>query len=79
MSTYETLLLEIDDRGLAYVSRNRPDKQNALSVQMISELTQSAETVGANASTRAMVFTGTGDVCCEGGDLGWMMEEVTAE
>ncbi|GGE41897.1 crotonase/enoyl-CoA hydratase family protein [Actibacterium pelagium] len=77
--TYQTLDVKIDDRGVAYVTLNRPEKRNALSAQMIAELTDLAKTVGAQASTRAMVLTGAGDTFCAGGDLGWMMDQIKAD
>ncbi|WP_282153352.1 crotonase/enoyl-CoA hydratase family protein [Ruegeria atlantica] len=79
MSNYETIALVTDDRGVAYVTLNRPKKRNALSAQMICELTDLANTVGADSKTRAMVLSGAGDVFCAGGDLGWMMDQIKAD
>jgi methylglutaconyl-CoA hydratase len=77
--TYQTLTVTIDERGVAYVALNRPEKRNALSAQLISELTDLANTIGAQASTRAMVLTGAGDTFCAGGDLSWMMDQIKAD
>ncbi|MFT5346045.1 MAG: methylglutaconyl-CoA hydratase, partial [Dinoroseobacter sp.] len=35
----ETLLVETDARGVALVTLNRPEKHNAMSGQMIADLT----------------------------------------
>ncbi len=75
---YDTLDVTVDDRGVAYVTMNRPDKRNALSAQMMDELTQMAQTLGADDATRAIVLAGHGSVFCAGGDLGWMKNQITA-
>ncbi len=77
--TYETLELTLDDRGVATVTLNRPEKRNALSAQMMDDLTDVARTVGASEKTRAIVLTGAGTVFCGGGDLNWMKAQITAD
>lgn len=76
--TYETLDIHQDDRGVAYVSLNLPEKRNALSALMIDELTDMAGTLGAAAQTRVIVLSGAGKVFCAGGDLGWMQAQIGA-
>lgn len=76
---YETLDARVDDRGVAYVSLNAPNKRNALSAQMIADLTDVALTIGAETSTRAVVLSGTGKVFCAGGDLNWMKAQIEAD
>lgn len=77
--TYETLDIRTDDRGVAYVTLNAPDKRNALSARMISDLTDMAKTLGAEAATRAIVLGGAGKVFCAGGDLNWMKAQIEAD
>lgn len=77
--TYETLDIRQDDRGVAYVTLNLPDKRNALSAVMIAELTDMAHTLGAARDTRAIVLSGAGKVFCAGGDLGWMKAQINAD
>jgi methylglutaconyl-CoA hydratase len=79
MTQYETLDVTVDDRGVAYVVMNRPDKRNALSAEMIAELTDMAETLGAAEATRAIVLSGAGKVFCAGGDLNWMKAQIAAD
>ena len=76
---YETLDIRIDARGVAYVTLNAPDKRNALSARMIADLTDMAQTLGAEASTRAVVLAGAGKVFCAGGDLNWMKAQIEAD
>lgn len=57
--SYETLLAETDDR-LATVTINRPDKLNALSAQVIAELTSAFEALEADDSVGAVVVVGAG-------------------
>lgn len=77
--TYETLDIHQDDRGVAYVKLNLPDKRNALAPEMIAELTDMAQALGAARDTRAIVLSGTGKVFCAGGDLGWMKAQINAD
>jgi len=76
--TYDTLDLRLDDRGVAYVTLNVPEKRNALSAQMIADLTDMAQTLGAKPATRAIVLSGAGKVFCAGGDLNWMKAQIEA-
>ena len=77
--TYVTLTLDIDARGVAYVTLNRPTKRNALSAQMIVELTALAQKLGTDPYVRAVVLAGAGDIFCAGGDLGWMQAQIAAD
>ncbi|MCA0926919.1 enoyl-CoA hydratase-related protein [Ruegeria profundi] len=64
---YETILLDITD-DLAVVTLNRPDKMNAMTVQMRAEVTHAMIYAARNA--RAIVVTGAGGAFCSGQDLG---------
>ncbi len=77
--TYETLDIRTDDRGVAYVALNLPGQRNALSAQMMADLTDMAETLGAAEETRAIVLSGAGKVFCAGGDLNWMKAQIEAD
>ena len=74
---YETLEVRRDERGVQYVTLNRPEKRNALSATMIAELTDMARTVPEG--TRAVVLAGAGKVFCAGGDLEWMQAQIAAD
>lgn len=77
--TYQTLDIRLDARGVAYVTLALPEKRNALSAQMIAELTDMARTLGSAATTRAVVLAGAGKVFCAGGDLDWMKAQIEAD
>jgi len=76
---YQTLLVEKDTRGVVTVILNRPEKRNALSAEMMAELTDFAATTGSAPATRAVILQGAGDYFCAGGDLGWMMTQIKAD
>ena len=72
-----TLEVSVDDRGVQRVALNRPDKRNAMSGEMMDELTQMARNLPEG--TRAVVLEGRGPVFCAGGDLGWMKTMIGAD
>jgi len=76
---FETLTLSIDVRGIAALTLNRPEKRNAMSALMISELTQAAHALGADPSVRVVVLGAVGDSFCAGGDLGWMRAQMAGD
>ncbi|TCD14894.1 crotonase/enoyl-CoA hydratase family protein [Oricola cellulosilytica] len=69
---YRTIALDIDRRGVAAVTLDRPDKHNAMDADMIGELTGAATSLGANTGVRAVVLAAAGKTFCAGGDLNWM-------
>ncbi len=79
MNHYNALDISLDDRGVAHVKLNQPEKRNALSSLMIEELTDMAESVGNDEAMRAVVLSGSGKVFCAGGDLNWMKEQINAD
>ncbi len=70
--SFDTLQLEVDDRGVATLTLNRAEKHNALSAQMLDELTAAAEQLRVDAAVRVVVLAANGVSFCAGGDLGWM-------
>ncbi len=76
---YETLTLEVDARGVAVLTLNRPEKRNAMSGEMITELHQAAVSLAADDSVRVVVLTGAGGTFCAGGDLNWMKAQIEAD
>jgi methylglutaconyl-CoA hydratase len=57
---------------VAQVWLNRPEVRNAFNDGVITELTQTFETLGADPQLRAIVLGGHGKAFCAGADLGWM-------
>ncbi|EEX11270.1 enoyl-CoA hydratase [Ruegeria lacuscaerulensis ITI-1157] len=76
---FETISISTDSRGVAKLTLNRPEKHNAMSAQMIAELTQAAAQLGETNDVRVVVLTGAGKSFCAGGDLGWMQAQMAAD
>lgn len=66
--SFETIRLELDG-GIARLTLNRPEKRNALTPKMISEISQALEQAGSN-PTRVLILTGAGESFCSGMDIG---------
>ena len=66
----------MDARGVATLTLDRPDKHNAMSAQMLEDLTVAAQELGADDAVRVVVLTGAGKSFCAGGDLGWMRDQM---
>lgn len=75
----ETLELEVDGRGVAWLRLNRPEVHNAMNAAMIAELTEMAGRLGRDPAVRVVVLTGVGRSFCAGGDLGWMQAQMAAD
>lgn len=69
---YSGLLINIDNRGVATVTLNRPDVHNAFDAQLIADLTEVFQALDKNADVRAMVLGANGRNFCAGADLNWM-------
>jgi enoyl-CoA hydratase len=65
---YKYLKVEKDGH-VATVTFNRPDRLNALNVDLMDEIIDVAESFSQEASTRAVIFTGAGRMFCVGVDL----------
>ena len=64
---YETLIYEVAGE-IATITLNRPDKRNAISVQMIEELV-AALGAAESGPARVVIITGAGKAFCAGMDL----------
>ena len=76
---FETISLTNDARGVATLMLDRAEKRNAMSGQMLDELTQAADRLAADDTVRVVVLTGAGDTFCAGGDLAWMRQQRDAD
>ena len=76
--SFETISIATDERGVATLTLNRPDKHNSLSARMIGDLTEAAASLGSDPAVRVVILTGAGASFCAGGDLGWMREQFDA-
>lgn len=69
MTESDLVLVDIDDRGVARVTLNRPDSRNALSNELMAQFRVAVERLGGDDAVRAVVLTGSGKIFCAGGDL----------
>ncbi|MDB6180228.1 crotonase/enoyl-CoA hydratase family protein [Paracoccus fistulariae] len=76
---FETIRIETDDRGVATLWLARAEKHNALSQQMMEELTAAAAQLGQDPDIRVVVLAAEGGSFCAGGDLGWMKSQIDAD
>jgi len=76
---YNSLTLEVDARGVAVLTLNRPEKRNAMSGEMIAELHAAADAIAVDDRIRVVVLTGAGGTFCAGGDLNWMKAQIAAD
>ena len=68
----ENILLNTDERGVATVTLNRPEKRNAFGDELISDLTMLLNDLDGDETIRVVVLTGAGDTFSAGADLNWM-------
>ena len=64
----QTLLLNLEG-GVLYVSLNRPESRNAMSLAMVEELRAVLAAVRSDRGVRALVLRGTDGHFCAGGDI----------
>jgi enoyl-CoA hydratase/carnithine racemase len=73
-----TLRIEIDDE-IATLTLNRPDAFNAMSPELIGELTVATGYLADSAPIRALIVTGAGRAFCSGGDINWFQKGIDEE
>jgi methylglutaconyl-CoA hydratase len=67
MPDFNTLLLA-EENGIATLTLNRPDKRNALSIEVVAELLRALDAVE-QSPANALVVTGAGKAFCAGLDI----------
>ncbi len=70
--TYEHILFE-QDRNVAYVTMNRPDKRNALSLAHMLELKECFESISESREAQVVILRANGPAFCAGHDLSEMV------
>ena len=53
---------------IAYITLNRPEKRNALSAELVTELKQAFRQAGEDDQVKVIVLSGTGKAFCAGAD-----------
>ncbi len=70
MSNKETIIEEIsEETGVAWITLNRPERKNALSRKLLTELADSLKALSLNDNIRCIVTTGAGNAYSSGLDL----------
>jgi len=69
---FKTITLEINDKGVALLCLNRPERHNAFNEGVIAEIHEAAGFLNDHASVRAVILKGKGKSFSAGADLDWM-------
>jgi enoyl-CoA hydratase/carnithine racemase len=69
----EQILLTESRAGIVRLTLNRPEKRNALSLELLAQLGRAIETVAADPAARVVVLGSRGPVFCSGHDLSEMI------
>ncbi len=70
---YDNLSVE-SDAPIAVVALNRPERRNALSLELMEELIDCLRTIGQSSEIRAVILAGTGPAFCAGHDLSELLD-----
>ena len=68
MSASNVLLFEVD-QGVATLTLNRPERLNALNLELKARLADAIAEISARADIRVVILTGAGRAFCSGGDV----------
>lgn len=75
--------IQLESQGEVAILRiNRPEALNAMNIEVISELSQTIDKVGADESIKVIIITGAGEKSfCAGADISYMVDidPITAE
>src|SRR5436190_11120508 len=75
--TYHTLLFAVEE-PVAYVTMNRPERRNALSLEHMEELIACFTAIGRSREVGVAILRGNGPAFCAGHDLREMMDRDAA-
>ncbi len=64
---------EVNDR-VGYITLNRPEKRNALSYEMVSEIKLAFMNAEADQDCKVIVIRGSGEAFCAGADLAYLQQ-----
>jgi len=79
VTPHRYIVVENDDSAVAVVTLNRPEKRNALSLDVMTELIAAFEAIGADRATKVVVLRGVGVAFSAGHDLREMLERSVDE
>ena len=72
--TYRNILFELDG-AVAYITMNRPEKRNALSVEHMLELTECLKAIGQEKAAAAVILKANGPAFSAGHDLSELIDQ----
>ena len=72
----DLFLYELNDKGIATITLNRPEIHNAFNDELILGLTNKFKEMEDDELVRVVVLTGKGKSFCAGADLNWMKSMV---
>lgn len=70
---YQYIIVE-KENGIATITMNRPDKLNALNIEMQMEMKEVLDSFSMDDEVRVIILTGAGRAFSSGGDIGTMKE-----
>lgn len=70
-----TVLTEVDERGVAVVTLNRPEVHNAFDDVLIGRLTEVLSELNDDSNVRVVQLTGAGPSFSSGADFNWMRSQ----
>ena len=73
MTDYQDIKFQKED-GIGFLTLNRPEKRNALSRNLMAEMTDLLKGIGADSGVRAVILRAEGTVFSSGHDLSEMLE-----
>ena len=80
VSRMNTILFSTDPTAaIATITMNRPEKLNAVTDEMVAELTEAFRQAGRDAAVRAVILTGAGRAFAAGADMQELAANHTAE
>jgi enoyl-CoA hydratase/carnithine racemase len=71
-SDFQYLRCDESDDGIATITLNRPERRNALSLELMQELIACLTQLGAKRETGAVILAAAGKIYCSGHDLSQM-------
>ena len=72
MTDTTTVVTQVDERGVATITMNNPDKHNAFDDQIIAELSDAFQQVADDKNVRVVILASEGKSFSAGADLNWM-------
>ncbi|MBJ7402084.1 MAG: crotonase/enoyl-CoA hydratase family protein [Bradyrhizobium sp.] len=76
LGVHNTVIVDVDARGVATLTLSRAEKHNAINGELIADLGAAAQILADDPAVRIVVLTGAGKSFCAGGDFNWFASNV---